>query len=93
MVHTISVIDMAFWDIAGKLYGVPVYRLLGRPCRDKIWMYPSPKAIKISPRTSNFAGTPADIEGLGAGQHRSNAQAARRHPGAAGDRRAGQGVR
>ena len=46
MVHTISAIDMALWDIAGKLWGVPVYRLLGGPCRDKIWKYPSPKAIK-----------------------------------------------
>ena len=49
MVHTISAIDMALWDIAGKLYGVPVYRLLGGPVRDKIWKYPSPKAIKVGP--------------------------------------------
>jgi galactonate dehydratase len=47
MVHTISAIDMALWDIAGKLYGVPVYRLLGGPCRDKIRMYPTPKAQKM----------------------------------------------
>ena len=64
MVHTISAIDMALWDIAGKLYGVPVYRLLGGPCRDKIWMYPSPKAIKFGCPTMNFAGTPKEIEGL-----------------------------
>ncbi|MDQ1317629.1 MAG: galactonate dehydratase [Candidatus Poribacteria bacterium] len=63
MIHTISAIDMALWDIAGKLYGVPVYRLLGGPCRDKIWMYPSPKAIKIGPGGSkSFAGTPSEIE-------------------------------
>jgi galactonate dehydratase len=46
MVHTISAIDMALWDITGKLHGVPVYRLLGGPCRDKIRMYPTPKAHK-----------------------------------------------
>ena len=65
MTHVISAIDMALWDIAGKLYGVPVYRLLGGPVRDKVWMYPSPKAIKIGssgPRT--HAGTPADIQEL-----------------------------
>jgi galactonate dehydratase len=65
MLHVISAIDMALWDIAGKLYGVPVYRLLGGPVRDKIWMYPSPKAIKVSPGGGQaFAGTPADVEGL-----------------------------
>ena len=49
MLHVIAAIDMALWDIAGKLYQVPVYRLLGGPCRDKVWMYPSPKAIKVGP--------------------------------------------
>ena len=29
MVHTISAMDMALWDIAGKLHRTPVYRLLG----------------------------------------------------------------
>ena len=62
MVHTISAIDMALWDIAGKLWGVPVYRLLGGPCRDKIWKYPSPKAIKTGPGGSKtHAATPDEI--------------------------------
>lgn len=65
MVHTISAIDMALWDIAGKLWQVPVYRLLGGPCRDRIWRYPSPKAIKIGPGGSKpFVGTPTEIADL-----------------------------
>ena len=65
MVHCISAIDMALWDIAGKLWKVPVYRLLGGPCRKKVWCYPSPKAIKIGPGSPKpFAGTPMEITDL-----------------------------
>ena len=65
MVHVISAIDMALWDIAGKLYQVPVYRLLGGPCRDKVWMYPSPKAIKVGPGGAQYhAGTPTEVAEL-----------------------------
>lgn len=35
----ISAIDIALWDIAGKAYGVPVYRLLGGLCRDRVRVY------------------------------------------------------
>lgn len=34
-----SGIDQALWDITGKVYGVPVYRLMGGPTRDKVRVY------------------------------------------------------
>jgi galactonate dehydratase len=35
----LSGIDMALWDITGKCYGVPVYKLLGGPTRERIRVY------------------------------------------------------
>ena len=39
MTSAMSGIDQALWDIAGKAYGQPVYRLLGGPCRDHVRLY------------------------------------------------------
>jgi L-alanine-DL-glutamate epimerase-like enolase superfamily enzyme len=35
----VSAIEMALWDIAGKVYNVPVYAMLGGKYRDKIRIY------------------------------------------------------
>lgn len=40
--HVISGIDIALWDIRGKVLGVPVYELLGGPVRDAVDVYCHP---------------------------------------------------
>lgn len=39
LTSALSGIEQALWDITGKAYGVPVYKLLGGPTRDKIRVY------------------------------------------------------
>jgi L-rhamnonate dehydratase len=35
----ISAVDLALWDLAGRLLGKPVYELIGGPARDRIFVY------------------------------------------------------
>jgi len=38
----ISAIDIALWDIRGKVLGLPIYQLMGGPVRDRIALYCHP---------------------------------------------------
>ncbi|MEX0762933.1 MAG: mandelate racemase/muconate lactonizing enzyme family protein [Dehalococcoidia bacterium] len=40
--HVISGIDIALWDIRGKMLGLPVYELLGGRVRDDVLLYTHP---------------------------------------------------
>jgi len=40
-IHALSSIEIALWDIIGKKHNVPVYKMLGGLCKDKIKAYAS----------------------------------------------------
>ena len=56
-----SGIDQALWDITGKAYGVPVYKLMGGPTRDRVRVYGTPNpatgvnALKVQLRGTTRA--------------------------------------
>ena len=45
----ISAVDLALWDLKGKLLGAPVYELLGGPTRERIPAYASMLGHSIEP--------------------------------------------
>ncbi|BCP55258.1 mandelate racemase [Kaistia sp. 32K] len=46
--HVVSGIDIALWDIAGKVRGVPIYELLGGAVRDEVLIYTHPDQSKFT---------------------------------------------
>jgi galactonate dehydratase len=75
MVHTLAGIDMALWDIAGKLYDVPVHRLLGGPTRERVRVYHTPKARKVPPPgVFEHSETPTEIDRIVAAIKAARAQ-------------------
>ncbi len=58
--HCISGIDIALWDIRGKVLGKPIYELLGGPVRDDILLYTHPNQRRFTDRDAVFA----EIRGL-----------------------------
>jgi galactonate dehydratase len=51
-----SALDIALWDIEGKRLGVPVYRLLGGPYRDRVRAYASHWLAGATTPEAAFAG-------------------------------------
>ena len=47
-VECVSAIDIALWDIRGKVLGQPIYELLGGPVRDEIALYTHPNQAKFT---------------------------------------------
>jgi L-alanine-DL-glutamate epimerase-like enolase superfamily enzyme len=45
----VSAVDCALWDLKGKAWGQPIYRLLGGPTRDSISAYASLLGFSIEP--------------------------------------------
>jgi L-rhamnonate dehydratase len=48
-IMAISAVDNALWDLRGRYYGIPVYRLLGGPTRDSVEVYASCLGFSLEP--------------------------------------------
>lgn len=52
LLPTISVIDLALWDLVGKARGEPVFKLLNGPTRDKVRAYASMLFYDMDPESA-----------------------------------------
>lgn len=59
----VSVVDCALWDLKGKVWDKPIYRLLGGPTRSKVPAYASMLGYAIEPDAA--AAVAVDFKGRG----------------------------
>lgn len=57
-ISALTGIEIALWDLAGKAYGAPVYRLLGGKFRDRVRLY-------VDSAHSNYAERAAEVKARG----------------------------
>jgi galactonate dehydratase len=63
VLHALSGVEMALWDLLGKALGAPVYRLLGGKFRDRVRLYADCHAGMIDAAGQHAgAGTVADAD-------------------------------
>ena len=46
-VAALSVVDLALWDLLGKIRGEPVYKMIGGKTRDKLKVYATGPAPEV----------------------------------------------
>ena len=61
-VECVSGIDIALWDICGKLVGKPIYELLGGPVRDQIALYTHPDQNRFTSKEGVVAEIRAIVD-------------------------------
>ncbi len=65
-IQALSGLDIAFWDIAGKAAGLPLYRLLGGPTKDRIPVYGYGMMLQKKPNLADsFRDEAAAIREMG----------------------------
>src|SRR5262245_9312042 len=65
-VTAISAVDCALWDLKGKAWGQPVYRLLGGPTRPSVPAYASMLGFPIEPAAAVEVARAYQAQGFGA---------------------------
>ncbi len=61
-----SAVDCALWDLKGKAWGQPVYRLLGGPTRERVPAYASMLGFSVEPEAAAAAAAEYAGKGFGA---------------------------